>query len=106
MFTINGELWKVITVPPQHPALKTSRGNYALGMCDDITKTIYISAAIEEESSLLWRVLCHEVTHAAMFSYNTYLDHDTEEIVADILGTYGAEIIAITRKLYNNKGTT
>jgi hypothetical protein len=35
------------------------------------------------------KVLCHELAHAVMFSYNVDLDYLTEEIVADIMATYG-----------------
>ena len=100
MFTINGETWHIVIVSPWHPALQKDNGDYALGMCYDGNKTIYISAAIEEDSSLFWKVLCHEITHAAMFSYNVDLNIDQEELIAELISTYGFEIIEITNKIF------
>ena len=45
---------------------------------------------------LLKKVLCHEVVHAAMFSYNVELTLEQEELVADLIATYGSEVIRIT----------
>jgi hypothetical protein len=47
------------------------------------------------------KVLCHELTHAAMFSYNIYLTWEQEEILADLIATYGQEIIYMTNLLFN-----
>lgn len=43
MININGENWRVFLASPFHPSLQRSDGKYALGCCDDKTKTIYIS---------------------------------------------------------------
>jgi uncharacterized alkaline shock family protein YloU len=45
-------------------------------------------------------VLCHEVAHAAMFSYGVDLTIEQEEIIVDIIATYGEEILKITNKLF------
>ena len=42
-------------------------------------------------------VLCHEIVHASMFSYNIYLDYDTEEFIANLISKYGEEI----KRLFN-----
>lgn len=59
-------------------------------------------------SKKLKKFLCHEITHAAMFSYNIQLTYDQEELLADLLSTYGQEIIDITNKIFskikNNRG--
>lgn len=47
------------------------------------------------------KVLCHELTHAAMFSYNIELSIEQEEILADLLATYGQEIIDMTNTIFN-----
>jgi hypothetical protein len=44
--------------------------------------------------------ICHEITHAAMFSYNVELSPDQEELLADLIATYGDEIIFITNKIF------
>jgi hypothetical protein len=46
------------------------------------------------------RVLCHELTHAAMFSYNIELTLEQEEILADLIATYGQEIVHITNLVF------
>lgn len=51
-------------------------------------------------TEMRWRVLCHEITHAAMYSYNVQLNIDQEEILADLVATYGYEIIEITNKIF------
>lgn len=38
---------------------------------------------------MLKKILCHEITHAAMFSYNVDLSIEQEELVADLIATYG-----------------
>lgn len=46
------------------------------------------------------KVLGHEVTHAAMFSYQVLLTEDQEELLADIISTYGNEIVVVTNKVF------
>lgn len=98
MIRINGELWRVRLVPPQHPILYRN-GNPAIGCCDDITKTIYISNMISQ--NLMKKVLCHEIVHAAMYSYDVEISDYTEEIVADLIATYGNEIMTLTHMTYD-----
>lgn len=99
MFEINGEYWFVEMVPATHPMLYRSDGSLTVGACDDVSKTIYINCDID--NSFLRKVLCHEITHAAMFSYNVELSRDQEELLADLIATYGDEIIYITNKIFN-----
>ena len=81
---INGEDWAFCLVPPGDPALCTSV-NCALGVCDDNDKTIYILNNLNREK--MRKVLCHEIVHAAMFSYNVFLDISQEEMVITIQDT-------------------
>ena len=46
------------------------------------------------------KVLCHEIAHAAMFSYNVELSLDQEELLADLIATYGQEIVYKTNKIF------
>ena len=98
MFLINNVYWKLSIVPENFPLLQRPNGSYTLGSCDSLTRTIYISQNIH--GNLLKKVLCHEITHAAMFSYNVDLSIDQEELVADLISTYGDEIIFITNKIF------
>ena len=104
MININGEEWRILLVSPFHPLLHMPNGDYAIGACDDPSKTIVINE--ELNNFYMKKVLCHELTHAAMFSYNVDLTHDQEELVADLVATYGQEIIGMTniifKRLKNN----
>ena len=97
MFTINGEYWKIHLVSPNHPALYRLDGSLTIGACDDDTKTIYVNDMLND--TLMRKVICHEITHAAMFSYNIYLDDYTKELLADLFATYGEEIIRLSDNL-------
>lgn len=98
MFYINNQPWRIHLVSPNHHALQRPDGSYTIGSCDDELKTIYINDMLNKQ--MMWRVLCHEITHAAMFSYNILLNIDEEEILADLVATYGYEIIDITNKVF------
>lgn len=99
MFNINGENWKVFLVSKNHPALIRSDGSLTIGACDDNTKSIYILEGLNNK--YLKKVLCHEITHACMFSYDVVLTLEQEEIFADLIATYGAQIIYISNSLFN-----
>ena len=99
MFVINGEQWRIWIVPPHDVYLLKPNGDFAIGACDDYTKGIYLSKALG--GAQLKRVLCHEITHAAMFSYNVSLSLVQEELVAELMATFGEEIIDITNILFD-----
>lgn len=98
MIKINGETWKLFLVSPNHPMLKTPIGTFTLGACDNISHSIFINQNLN--SRKMKKVLCHEITHAAMFSYNVELTLEQEELLADLLATYGSEIIEVTNKIF------
>lgn len=99
MFIINGELWRVIFVEPQHSALLKPNGDFAIGACDDFSKTIYLSKNLSGE--YLKKVLCHEITHAMMFSFNIRMPLSQEELFAELMATFGEEIVKITNILFS-----
>jgi hypothetical protein len=98
MFNINNLYWKILFVAPSHHELRRTDGSYALGMCDVSTKTIYISNALNKQ--MVKKVLTHEITHAAMFSYGVELTYEQEELISDLIATYGNEIIQTTNKIF------
>ena len=98
MFLINNIYWKLAFVPPDFPLLQRMNGEYTIGACDNLTRTIYINNTLT--GSLLRKVLCHEITHAAMFSYNIDLSVEQQQLIADLISTYGDEIIYITNKIF------
>ena len=99
MFTINGERWLVKFEQPSAEIFITEDGFRTIGVCDDATKTIHLANSLR--GKFLKKVLCHELTHAAMFSYNVELSYEQEELLADLLATYGEEIIDITDSLFD-----
>ena len=99
MIEINGETWYIKFVNEYHPVLYRSDGSLSIATCDDNTKTIYINNHLR--GLFFKKVLCHELTHAAMFSYNVDLTLEQEELLADLIATYGEEIIQITNKVFN-----
>ena len=107
MININGEYWRILLVSPYHPQLRRGDGSYTIGACDDIVKTIYICEDINPK--LMKKVLCHELTHAAMFSYNIEMNLAQEELFADLVATYGQEIVCKTnlffKRLKENRET-
>ena len=99
MFLINNVYWKIAFVTPDFPLLQRLNGQYTIGACDNLTRTIYINETLTGD--LLHKVLCNEITHAAMFSYNVDLSIEQEELIADLISTYGDQIIYITNKIFN-----
>jgi hypothetical protein len=98
MFSINNITWFLKFVKPQDISLQRSDGGYTVGVCDNQDKTIYINETLQ--GAFLWKVLCHEVAHAAMFSYGITLTLEQEELLADLIATYGQEIISVTNRLF------
>lgn len=105
MFNINGLEWRVLLVSPNHPALRKDDGSWTLGSCRYDNLTIYIRDDLPNVK--MKKVLSHEVTHASMFSYHVDLTTDQEELLADLLATYGQEIIDKSNMIFSrikNKG--
>ena len=97
-FVINEEAWQAVFTKPNDPILLRPDGVFTHGCCDDMTKTIYISDAIY--GAFFWKVLCHEVAHAAMLAYDVVLTYEQEELIADIIATFGGQIIEVTNALF------
>lgn len=99
MININGTNWKVEFVESDSHFLERSDSSFSIGVCDNNEKTIYLNKNLH--GLLLKKVLCHELVHAEMFSYDIELEIEDEEILADIIATYGEEIIDITDDLFD-----
>lgn len=99
MISINGVVWKLLFVDPYDPNLFRRDGSLTIGMCDNARKCIYINEQLD--CFMTKKVLCHELVHASMFSYGVFLSEDQEELVADLLATYGEEIIDKTNLIFS-----
>lgn len=83
---------------PYDEIFRMDNGEFTIGVCDDNTKIIYISNLLKGEK--LKQVLCHEIVHAAMFSYNVELEYEQEELLANLIAIYGKEIVQITDNIF------
>lgn len=100
MFRINNIDWNIKFVNPHNPVLMRDNGDFSVGCCNNYDKTIYLSD--ELNGFFLKKVLSHELTHAAMFSYNISLPIMIEEHVADIVATYGKDILSLADLIYQD----
>ncbi len=98
MFEINGKIWHIKFVSPSNKYLLKEDNTYTIGVCDNISKTIYLSSDLRAEK--LSKVLIHELVHAIIFSYNIQLEYEKEELIANIISVYGEKIIKIKNKYY------
>lgn len=98
MVNFNGRQGRILKVSSRHPKLERPNGSFALGSCDNDTTTIYIRNTVSDWK--LKHILAHELTHAAIFSYDIHLDSQEEELIADLVGTYGEEIIQATNSIF------
>lgn len=97
MFTINNEYWDVISVESNDEILLMPNDEFAIGVCDDITNTIYLSNELQGEDYK--EALCHELIHAAISAYDIHLSYNEEEHVAELLSLCGEEIFNLTQQL-------
>lgn len=96
---INGIDWRILIVSSNHPAIQRPDGSFTLGCCDDELKTIFI---VENLTDFYFKkVLSHELVHASVYSYNLDLNEYQEEVLADLVATYGQEIVSITNSIFN-----
>lgn len=97
MIEINRLLWDVRVEYPYDPIFLNRDGIYTLGACDTATRTIYLASNIRK--SKLKEVLCHEIAHAVIFSYDIELNYEQEELFANIIALYGEEILVLTNTI-------
>ena len=83
MITINGVKWDIKLVSPLHTKLFRKNGSRSVGVCDNYTKTIYISWELDRKA--IGKVLRHELVHAILFSYKVKIDLELEERLANQL---------------------
>lgn len=100
MFRINGIDWKLRLVKPNSGYLHRSDGSITLGMTDGNTNTVYINNKLDDY--MFNKVLTHELVHCICFSYDIYIDIQTEELIADFVATYGFEIIELVEQIITN----
>ena len=53
----------------------------------------------KQNKSKMYKVLCHEIVHSIIFSYDILLNAYQEEVLANIVATYGKYIINIANRI-------
>lgn len=97
MIEINGVIWKIKFISGNNAKLRRSDGSATVGVTDMNDRTVYLNRNLR--GFFLRKVLCHEIVHCFCFSYGIYLPIETEEIVADFVATYGADVISLTNRI-------
>lgn len=90
-FIVNNQEWELRFVKPSSKELMRSDGSITIGMTDNNTKTVYINNRLSDY--MTDKCLAHELCHVYAFSFDYYMDIETEEIVADFISLYGRNII-------------
>lgn len=90
-FAVNNQEWTLVFVKPNSKNLMRSDGSITIGMTDNNTKTVYINNRLN--NYLFDKCLAHELCHVYAFSFDYFMDIETEEIVADFMSLYGRKII-------------
>lgn len=97
-FVINGLKWDVIFVNSKSNLLRRSDGSFTFGVTDRTKLLIALSEDLK--GKFLLKVITHEICHASMWSYGIDLSVEQEELIADLIATYGSEIITIANKIF------
>lgn len=98
-FEIGNEQWNLYFIPPYSDIFLTPSGRRTVGVTDRNTNEVYIADNLHPMFER--KVLCHELCHCAIKSYGIDLSIDQEELLADLIATYGDEIIAVTNKIFD-----
>lgn len=97
MFEINERQWDIIFVNPKSEKLRRSDGSLTVGVTDGNDNCVYISNMIF--GKFLRKVMCHELCHCFMMSYDIHIPIEEEEFLADWISVYGTELIYLLDSL-------
>lgn len=90
-FTVNNQEWTLVFVKPNSKNLMRSDGSIAIGMTDNIHKKVFINNRLNDY--LFDKCLAHELCHVYAFSFDYFMDIETEEIVADFFSLFGRNMV-------------
>ena len=110
-FTMNGYSWRVCFVDSDDPMLVDRTGELTVATTDPETLRVYISNSLD--GSFLTRVLVHELSHCAMFSFGLLDDihrmvHprywiEAEEWVCNFIADYGMKIFSVAYSILGER---
>lgn len=90
-FTVNNQEWELVLVNPNSKELVRSNNTVTIGMTDNNQKKVFINNRLSDY--MFDKCLAHELCHVYAFSFDYFIDIQTEEIVADFLSLFGRDII-------------
>lgn len=104
-FTVNNQQWELVLVNPNSKELVRSDGTVTIGMTDNIQKKVFINNRLNDY--MFDKCLAHELCHVYAFSFDYFMDIETEEIVADFFSLFGRsmvymldDLVGILKKAY------
>lgn len=97
-FVIGNQVWNLYFLPPYYDIFITDSGRLTVGVTDRSTHEVFIANNLHPDFE--WKVLCHELCHVSMCVYNVRLSVEQEEVIADLIATYGAEILDVTNRIF------
>ena len=106
-FTMNGYFWEVKTVSSTSGVLIDRTNTKRVATTDPKTHKVYLSEDLLIDSSFLYRVLVHELSHCVIFSYNLFEEiHkmvypeywiEAEEFLCNFVADYGLTVFNIAK---------
>ena len=90
-FKVNNQEWEIVLVKPNSKELVRSNGTITIGMTDNNQKKVFINNRLSDY--MFDKCLAHELCHVYAFSFDYFMDIETEEIVADFFSLFGRSII-------------
>ena len=97
-FVIGNQVWHLYFLPPFDDIFVMENGRRTVGVTDRNTHEVFIADNLHP--TFEWKVLCHEMCHVSMCVYNVRLSVEQEEVIADLIATYGAEILDVTNRIF------
>ena len=98
-FTVNNQEWELLFVNPNSKELMRSNGTITIGTTDNIKKKVFINNRLNDY--LFDKCLAHELCHVYAFSFDYFMDIQTEEIVADFFSLFGRSMVYMLDDLIN-----
>lgn len=90
-FIINNRPWYIKFVSAVSSNLRRSDGSLTVGVTDGNDNCVYLSDLLS--GAFLKKVLCHELCHCFMMSYNISIPIEQEEFLADWISIHGEDLI-------------